>query len=167
MGIPYTQFEKSINKYSNTKPSPAKFYRQQLLILLILLIIPAINLTSMTHSRLHRYISEIGVRRAFGCRRSQIIKDIVAENLVLSVIAGLVGLLLCAVFVYFCSNALFAKDWISNNGRSTVEFSTLFNPIIFLFAFIFCFILNLMSSIVPAWQASCTNIVNAINGRTR
>lgn len=167
MGYPYNQFEKSIDEYTNVKPDPAGFYRQQFFILLILLLIPTINLTSMTHSRLRRYVGEIGVKRAFGYRRSQIIQDIIIENLVLSVAAGLIGLLLCILFAYFGSDIVFAKSWMDDGGRPTVDLSVLINPTVFLLAFIFCFILNLMSSIIPAWQASRTNIVNAINGRLR
>lgn len=167
MGYPYNQFEKSIAGYSYVKPDPAGFYRQQFFILLILLLIPTINLTSMTHSRLHRYVSEIGVKRAFGYRRSQIVQDIIIENLALSVAAGLIGLLFCILFAYFGSDIVFAKSWMDDGGRPTVDLSVLINPTVFLLAFIFCFILNLMSSIIPAWQASRTNIVNAINGRLR
>lgn len=163
---PRTQFEKSIRPYSNGKPERNKFYRQEAFILFILLLIPAINLSSMTQSRLHRYMTEIGIRRAFGCHRSQILKDIIIENLILSTIAGFVGLLLCLLFAYFGSDFIFTKNWIEDMGRPTVSISVLLNPILFLLAFLFCFVLNLMSSIIPAWQASHTQIINAINGKT-
>ena len=38
--------------------------RQRIVIFVILLIVPAINLSSMTQSRLRQRVSEIGVRRA-------------------------------------------------------------------------------------------------------
>ncbi len=163
---PRTQFEKSITPYSNGKPERSRFYRQGTFILFILLLIPAINLSSMTQSRLHRYMTETGIRRAFGCHRSQILKDIIIENLILSIVAGFVGLLLCLLFAYFGSNLIFTKNWIEDMGHPTVSLSVLLNPIIFVLAFVFCFILNLMSTIIPAWQASHAQIINAINGKT-
>lgn len=163
---PRTQFEKSITPYSNGKPERSRFYRQGTFILFILLLIPAINLSSMTQSRLHRYMTEIGIRRAFGCHRSQILKDIIIENLILSIVAGFVGLLLCLLFAYFGSNLIFTKNWIEDMGHPTVSLSVLLNPIIFVLAFVFCFILNLISTIIPAWQASHAQIINAINGKT-
>ena len=166
-GRPMTQFESSITTWSNELPEPGKFYRKAAIILLILLLVPAINLSSMTQSRLRRYITEIGIRRAFGCPRSRLLSDIINENLVLSVIAGIVGLLFCVIFAYFASDMLFTSDWSGFFGHPTVSLSLLLNPKIFLFAFIFCFILNLMSTIIPALHASHTNIVNALNGRTR
>ena len=163
---PRTQFEKSITPYSSGKPERSRFYRQGTFILFILLLIPAINLSSMTQSRLHRYMTEIGIRRAFGCHRSQILKDIIIENLILSIVAGFVGLLLCLLFAYFGSNLIFTKNCIEDMGHPTVSLSVLLNPIIFVLAFVFCFILNLMSTIIPAWQASHAQIINAINGKT-
>lgn len=163
---PHTQFEKSITPYSNGKPERGRFYRQGAFILFILLLIPAINLSSMTQSRLHRYMTEIGIRRAFGCHRSQILNDIIIENLILSTIAGFVGLLLCLLFAYFGSDFIFTKNWIEDMGHPTISLSVLLNPILFLLAFLFCFVLNLISSIIPAWQASHVQIINAINGKT-
>lgn len=166
VGRPCSQLAAHCAPWSNEKPDIASYFRQLALFALILLLVPAINLSSMTQSRLRRYISEIGVRRAFGCRRSQILSDIIWENLVLSIIAGLVGLIFCVLFAYFGSNILFAQKWINNVGTPIVSLSVLLNPFVLVMAFIFCFILNLLSTIIPAWQASRTNIVNALNGKT-
>ena len=169
-GRPYGIFDCSLGAFSNQKPDPKKFYIREGLIFLILLLVPAINLSSMTQSRLRRYITEIGIRRAFGCRRSRMLTDIVTENFILTLAAGCIGLLFCYLFTYFNSDLVFANitDYFFNsNGHHSVNFSLLFSPTVFLFALLFCFLLNLLSSIIPAWQASRTNIVNALNGRTR
>ncbi len=169
-GRPYGIFDCSLGAFSNQKPDPKKFYIREGLIFLILLLVPAINLSSMTQSRLRRYITEIGIRRAFGCRRSRMLTDIVTENFILTLAAGCIGLLFCYLFTYFNSDLVFANitDYFFNsNGHHSVNFSLLFSPTVFLFALLFCFLLNLLRSIIPAWQASRTNIVNALNGRTR
>lgn len=68
--------------------------------ILILLLVPAINLSSMTHSRLRQRVAEIGVRRSFGATRGGVMGQIVAENLVLTLMAGVVGLLFCLIISY-------------------------------------------------------------------
>ena len=65
----------------------AAYFRQQVIIFLILLLVPAINLSSMTHSRLRQRVAEIGVRRSFGATRGGVMGQIVAENLVLTLMA--------------------------------------------------------------------------------
>ena len=41
----------------------------------------------------------------------------------------------------------------------------LFDPTVFLLAFLACFLLNLLSAAIPAWRVTRTNIVDAINER--
>lgn len=131
------------------------------LIYAILLLVPAINLSSMLHSRLRRRISDIGVRRAFGCTRSRIITDIITENLVVTVIGGVIGL---------GSGVLFA---LYGSGLYTSEFGEDINPSLSILlnwrvlgaAFIACFVLNIISAAIPAWHASRVNPVEAINAK--
>lgn len=129
----------------------------------ILLLVPAINLSSMLHSRMRRRISEIGVQRAFGCTRLRIIGDIISENFIITVAGGLIGFGLGVIFT-LNYEGLFQTD--SNFGRSdTPALSTLLDWHILLTAFIFCFILNVISASIPAWHASRTDIVDAINSK--
>lgn len=79
---------------ANIEPDVDAARRQRIMIFVILLIVPAINLSSMTQSRLRQRVSEIGVRRAFGSTRAELMGQIIAENLVVTLLAGIVGLLL-------------------------------------------------------------------------
>lgn len=63
----------------------------------------------MTQSRLRQRVSEIGVRRAFGSTRTEMIGQIVMENLVVTLLAGAVGLLFSILFAYLGNGLLFAK----------------------------------------------------------
>ena len=47
--------------------------RERVIIFIILLLVPAINLSSMTQSRLRQRVAEIGVRRAFGSTRIEMV----------------------------------------------------------------------------------------------
>ena len=78
----------------NTTPDMQSVRKSRFLIFMLLLLVPAINLSSMLHSRMRRRISEIGVRRAFGCTRSRIILDIISENFLITLAGGILGLFL-------------------------------------------------------------------------
>ncbi|WP_321517709.1 ABC transporter permease [uncultured Bacteroides sp.] len=45
------------------------------------------------------------------------------------------------------------------------DFNKTYPSSIFLYAFLFCFLLNMLSAGIPAWKASRTNIVNALNDK--
>lgn len=54
--------------------------------------------------------SEIGVRRAFGSTRMELMGQIIAENLVITLLAGIVGLLLSVVFAYVGNTLLLRRS---------------------------------------------------------
>lgn len=74
--------------------------RERAIIFIILLLVPAINLSSMTQSRLRQRVAEIGVRRAFGSTRIEMVGQIIMENLVVTLLAGAVGLFISIVMAY-------------------------------------------------------------------
>lgn len=117
----------------------------------------------MTHSRLRRRMTEIGVRRAYGCTRWQIIRDILIENFLITVAGGLLGLILCFFFGIFYSDMIFTE--LATSQSTGLSLSLIFNWQIFAIALIFCFILNILSSGIPAWRASRVDPVAAINSR--
>jgi len=146
---------------SNNTPDLESVKKSRYLILVILLLVPAINLSSMLHSRMRRRISEIGVRRAFGCTRFRIILDIISENFLITLAGGILGLLL-GIIVGINYTALY--DTVQNVGKGgTPPISMMFNWTILLTALAVCFVLNIISAAVPAWQASRVNVVDAIN----
>lgn len=145
---------------SNVTPSNSGVYLRGI-IYAILLIVPAINLSSMLHSRLRRRVSELGVRRAFGCTRRRIMGDIIAENLIVTVIGGIIGLTAGVLFSHFYDGLYTSPD----DEVVRPALSLLLNWRILLYAFGACFILNILSASVPAWQASRLNPVEAINAK--
>ncbi len=144
---------------SNITPDTKTGRYTRLAIYIILLIVPAINLSSMLHSRLRRRVNEIGIRRAFGCTRKRIITDILSESFIITLVGGVIGLLSAIIF------ALSYGGLVSDFGSADINpsLSMLIRPQIFAFALGACFILNIISAAVPAWQASRLNPVEAIN----
>ena len=162
---PYDQEKNVVAFASNWEPDLQAHRRQQFIIFLILIIVPAINISSMTQSRLHQRVSEIGVRRAFGSTRMELMMQIVTENFVITLIAGVLGLLLSVAFAYLGNSLLFAQPFSPTLNPPEVDASILLQLDTFLWALFFCFVLNLLSSGFPAWRASRIGIVNALGGR--
>lgn len=150
-------------KGSNNPPDTAEGRKTRMILYAILLLVPAINLSSMLHSRIRRRVSELGVRRAFGCTRGRIITDIITENFIVTLAGGLVGVILGVIFAATYSG-LYETD--SNIGLGdTPPFTALLNWGTILAAIFICFILNILSASVPAWQASRMNPVDALNSK--
>ena len=119
----------------------------------------------MTQSRLRQRVSEIGVRRAFGSTRMEVMSQIIAENFIVTMMAGALGLLMSVVFAFVGSSMIFAQEYSYNSVLPEVDITMLLQLDTFLWAFFFCFVLNLLSSGFPAWRASRIGIVNAISGK--
>jgi len=162
---PYDQEKNAAGFSANQEPDVEGARRQRMVIFIILLIVPAINLSSMTQSRLRQRVSEIGVRRAFGSTRLELMGQIIAENLVVTLMAGVLGLLLSVAFAYLGNTLLFAQEFSQTLSPPAVDASILLHASTFGWALLFCFILNLLSSGIPAWRASRVGIVNALGGR--
>lgn len=160
---PYDQELLATSFGSNTTPDAGPDRRMRLTIYAILLLVPAINLSSMLHSRLRRRVNEIGVRRAFGCTRMRIITDIIAENFIVTLAGGIVGVALGIVFASTYSGLYETVD--SFGSGDTPAFSALLSWSTIAIAIGVCFILNILSASVPAWQASRMNPVEALNSK--
>lgn len=164
---PYDQAKESISFSSNNEPDIKRYNREQSIIYLILLLVPAINLSSMTESRLRQRTSELGIRRAFGATKGALISQIIIENLTITLLAGFVGWILSVVFAYLCGSFLFSQPYSSHFAAPKVDMGMLIQWPTFFKALLFCFVLNLLSSGVPAWKASRKAIVTAIAGNNR
>ena len=163
-GAPYDHEHQKADEYPTSLPDDDKGRRERWMLFGILLLIPAINLSSMTRSRLRRRVSEIGIRRAFGCTRLRIVSDILAENMVITLIGGLIGLLLCIGFGALLFDAVYSIGrWNHFAMPATLSAEALFDWTIGAYALLFCFILNIISTGIPAIRAARVNPVEAIN----
>lgn len=166
LGRPYDQEANAIAFSASSEPDVAGERRNRFIVYLILLIVPAINLSAMTQSRLKQRTAEIAVRRSFGCKRSRIIFDIITENLIITLVAGILGLIMSVIFGYLCNSLLFAQPYSETINPPVVDSSILLHWSTFAWAMIFCFILNILSSGLPAINAARTPLANALNSRS-
>ncbi len=122
-------------------------------ILFVLLFVPALNLCGIVAGRMERRSAEMAVRKTFGARRSTLLNQVVIENLVLTTIGGIIGLLLSWLAIYGLRREILGM-FFDNSTLSTapvVEGEMLFAPTLFIGSFAAILVLNLLAAVVPAW----------------
>lgn len=124
----------------------------------ILLLIPAINLSGLSLSRVRRRMEEIGIRKSFGAKRHTILIQILYENFITSLLGGIIGLILSLIIVSLM------KEWLLKaTDASAIPLDALISLPILFSVMIASFLLNILSSGIPAWRAANTNIVDSLN----
>ena len=133
-------------------------------ILFVLLFVPALNLCGIVAGRMERRSAEMAVRKTFGARRSTLLSQVVAENLVLTTIGGIIGLVLSWLAIYGMRREILGM-FFDNSTLSTapvVEGEMLFAPTLFVGAFAAILLLNLLAAVVPAWWSLRKPIVESM-----
>lgn len=162
-GQPDTQFVYNQRKWANMAPDVKGAVMQYVIVITLLLIVPAVNLSSMMGSRMRKRLSELGVRRAFGATRRNLLSQILWESLVQTFLGGVVGLIFSFMAAYLFKGMIYMNSTSAYQlGDASIDLGALLNPRIFVYAFLFCIVLNVLSAILPAWRTSRKEIVNAI-----
>ena len=166
-GQPDTYFVAAQRLSSNNPPAVKEAVREYVLTLLVFLIVPAVNLSGLTLSRMRKRLSEMGVRKAFGASRRELMVQVLSENMLYSLLGGILGLALSYLATFLLGGMLFSIDFVADgvSDLTTLCVDLLFDPAVFMLAFLSCFLLNLLSAAIPAWRITRTNIVDAINER--
>lgn len=155
-GLPMTQLELLASEWIGLDPgetAPRRLFLFATLAMLAFMALPAINLVNINLSRINERSGEIGVRKAFGAARGDLILQLVLENVVLCLIGGLIGLigafviLKIATFLPQVPLATFHLNWR-----------------IFLAAFALAVLFGTLSGVWPAWKMARQHPVNALRG---
>ena len=129
---------------------------------LILLIVPAINVSGLISSQMSRRLSELAVRKAYGASRSTLVWQLLLENLLLAFIGALLG------FVLSCMLLWLGKDWMLAGGYTEGNFEVsiwlFLRPAVFLTVLGVCLLFNLLSVFIPAWNATHRPIAEVLSG---
>lgn len=135
----------------------------------ILLLIPALNLSGMISSRMEMRKLEMGVRKSFGATRGSLLKQVMWENLILTIIGGLVGVILCWVIIYGCKDYLMIAFIGENASVAGVDIDItaemIFAPAVYIFSLGACVVLNVMSAYIPAKRALSRPVVEMLNDK--
>lgn len=153
-------------RVANEKPDMKEIFKSFGYILLALIFIPALNLGGMISSRMDQRLAEMGVRKAFGGTNRAVLQQVLIENLLLTCLGGLAGLLFSYLIVFTASDWIFTlfDTFINNVGQPThLTFEMLFNPWVFGSTFLLCLVLNLLSAYIPARHALKHSIIQSLN----
>jgi putative ABC transport system permease protein len=120
---------------------------------LLFVLIPTVNLVNINISRIMERASEIGVRKAFGAPARTLVGQFLIENILLTLVGGLVGFFL----------SILVLRAIGQSGLFTyAEFSL--NPRVFAYGMTLAVLFGLISGVYPAWRMSRLNPVDALKG---
>jgi putative ABC transport system permease protein len=123
---------------------------------LLFMLLPTINLVNLNVSRIMERGSEIGVRKAFGASSRTLVGQFVIENVALTLMGGLVGLVL----------AVLVLDALSASGL--VQYARFaVNVRVFLYGLGLALFFGVFSGVYPAWRMSRLHPVEALRGASR
>lgn len=166
-GQPYPHWQNSIISGGTDDWQP--FMRKMLGLLLAFLLIPAMNMSSMVASRINARVSEMGIRRAYGAKRTTLLWQVLQENFLLTLIGSLAGLALSWLIMtlgadwlpfIFNPGAIDASD-MSEPIR--IHADMLFSGRILLTVLAVSIVLNLVSALVPTAWILHRSVTEAIN----
>ncbi|TGE14740.1 ABC transporter permease [Hymenobacter elongatus] len=125
-------------------------------IALLFMLLPALNLVNINVSRIMDRSSEIGVRKAFGATGGTLIGQFLVENIFLTAIGGLLGLLLAYVALQLIDGAqILAYAHFELNWR------------IFGWALLATLFFGVLSGVYPAFKMSRLQPVQALKGGSK
>lgn len=122
-----------------------------LALLIFFTVLPTLNLININVSRIMDRSSEIGVRKAFGAHKGNIISQFIVENIVMTVLGGIIGFGIAWLLISVINNGGYL-------GKSVLTFNSKF----FIYSFIGTLIFGVLSGFLPAYRVSKLQIVNAL-----
>lgn len=153
-----SQVDAAMGSHAWNKVDWRSFMAESGVFILFLLLIPALNLTGVVQSSVQKRREEIGLRKAFGATGGNLLRQVLSENLVLTLIGGLIGLPLSILLL------VLGKSLVLNDPNITFTAAMLIKPGLFAAALLAAFLLNVLSAGIPAWRATRGAIVSSLNG---
>ena len=120
----------------------------------ILMILPTMNLVNINITRIMERSSEIGVRKAFGASSRTLVYQFIVENVILTLLGGLIGVILTFIVLQVLNSA-----HLIANLELSINFTVLF------IGLLVCLVFGLISGVYPAWRMSKLNVVTALKAQ--
>lgn len=132
---------------------------------MIMLVVPAINISGLISSQMTHRLSELGIRKAYGASNRGLIVQLLTENLFLAVIGAIGGLVLSCLLIYLTKDwLLVSADHLESLDQHRISIFLFLRPRVFLCVFAICLLFNLMSVFIPAWNATRRSIITTLKG---
>ncbi len=120
-------------------------------LLAMFVILPTLNLININTSRILERASEIGVRKSFGANTNTILAQFIFENIILTLIGGVIGLLLALGLIYMINTS----NWLDGIQLS-------FNLKVFIYSFLITLFFGIISGLIPAYKMAKMQIVTSL-----
>lgn len=117
----------------------------------LFVLLPTLNLINLNVGRIFERSSEIGVRKAFGASQSNILGQFIIENVIQTLLGGIIGMGLAMLMIYLINDARLMGDII-------LKVNTKF----FIYSIIITLIFGVLSGLLPAYRMSKLHVVNAL-----
>nr|WP_068888754.1 ABC transporter permease [Pedobacter panaciterrae] len=153
------QFSKSSSK-NDDEPEYGKTVVIILVVLTLFMLIPAISLVNINITRIGERAEEIGVRKSFGATSGTLVAQLVIENIIITLIGGLIGLGLAVYASQLLVQLINTFDPLFKMPTNSFIISWQ----VFLFCLFSCLLLGLISGVYPAWKMSRMNVIYALKG---
>ena len=121
---------------------------------ILVMLLPTLNLVNINVTRIMERSSEIGVRKAFGASSKTLVYQFIVENLILTVLGGLIGIILSVIILKIINSA---------NLIANLELSL--NLTVLFIALLICLVFGLLSGVYPAWRMSRLHVVTALKAQ--
>ncbi|MBX0290070.1 ABC transporter permease [Hymenobacter sp. HSC-4F20] len=141
------------NNNAGADGDATRFWRQWVGLGLLFMLLPALNLININVSRTLERAAEIGVRKAFGATTSMLVRQFLLENLLLTLLGGLLGLGLAAAVLYLVNESHFIPyAHLGLNAR------------VFAVGLLLALLFGLLSGAYPAYKMSKLPASQALKG---
>ncbi len=124
------------------------------------LLIACANLANLQLARMSERLREHAVRIALGASRLQLMRQLLAESLLLSALGGIVGILIAA-----WGNRLISAEMYVPNGDD--PFVMRINSAVLVFTLVASVVTGVLAGTLPAWIASRTDVNGALKQGAR
>ena len=130
----------------------------------LVLVAACANASNVMLARANARHREIGIRLSIGASRGRLVRQLVTEGLVITTLAGLVGLTLAAALLRLATYAFVVM--LPPTVAARVRFVPLdFDYRVFGFAFIVAGAATLLFALLPALQATRVSLTDALRGQ--
>lgn len=124
------------------------------IIFLLFLLLPTLNLVNINISRILDRSSEIGVRKAFGASSRTLVYQFIVENIILTLLGGVIGILLSLIILQ-----------VINNSNVITHMHLVINLHVLFVTLLVCLFFGLLSGVYPAWRMSRLHVVAALKAQ--
>lgn len=131
--------------------------------LLLLLLIPALNILSLSATNTDNRAEEIAVRKAFGASRTSSFLLISAENLVLTIVGAIIGLVLAVPVMRIIQSSIMQGSIMGDLSLvSGIDYWVIFTGVL-----PSAIVFSLLSGGIPAWLIAKRPVAHILKGGSK